>query len=290
MKFTNWKISAFLFFTVGVVLLLQIAPPSSAQTGYTKTPRIKSSFRVIGCVSGSGATTASTSDQDSFYIKGIGRLVLNLPLAAQFQAALVEDCNALRQAFGVNAPMVFVEEEDRQPNAMATDLVIDNNRPDGTVFFGVQLLQSEYRDENGRGWGIPSVIAHEFAHVMQYKYKFPDMNSKWQELHADYMSGWFTAHKARFRPSIPMASLQTIFNKGDYAFNDEGHHGMPVERGSAFQAGYNLNLLNNVSSGAFAYTNGLNYIMQQGAGITKAPAEGDTGNPQIPYYVKRKRR
>jgi len=290
MKFTLEKVVTIFFLGVAAMLMLWLTPPSTAQLGQARSSQLRKTFRVIGCVSKSGAMELSVSGDDPRYIKGLGKLVDDLPLAGPMRAALIEDCNELRRVFGVNAPMMFMEEEDGSPNAVGTNLVIDDNRPDGTVFLGVKLLANEYRNENGQGWGIPSVLAHEFAHIMQYKYKFPDMNTKWQELHADYLAGWFTAHRSRFRASIPMASLTSIYNKGDYAFNDKGHHGMPTERSNAFQAGFNLNALGNVAYGAIAYANGLNYIVQQGATITEAPSEGNTGNPEIPFYIKRKGR
>jgi hypothetical protein len=114
--------------------------------------------------------------------------------------------------------------------------------------------------------GIPTILAHEFAHILQFKNQFPKLpTAKWQELHADFMAGWFTGHRSRYRPHVAMNSLIAIFNVGDFAFNHPGHHGTPQERVAAFDAGYRLNVQGNVSSSATAFSQGLAFIRASGA-------------------------
>jgi hypothetical protein len=84
-------------------------------------------------------------------------------------------------------------------------------------------------------------------------------------LHADYLAGWFTAHRQRFLPQDANQALKSFFDKGDYDFFSEGHHGTPQERAAAFYAGYMLNMGNNVGLGSLAYNSGINYVRALGA-------------------------
>jgi hypothetical protein len=108
---------------------------------------------------------------------------------------------------------------------------------------------------------MPAIVAHEYAHIAQFKYKFPWTEGKWPELHADFLAGWFIAHRERFPlPNDAYQAAASLYYKGDYDFNDRDHHGTPEERLKAFRAGYEFNLRSNVPSGALAYQAGINYI------------------------------
>jgi hypothetical protein len=188
------------------------------------------------------------------------------------------DIIEIQRLFGVAAKM-FLIRESGGPNAFALstqhpaegEILRHYNlppqaAPDGVVVFGVDLMTSEYNDSGFHtGYGIPSIIGHEYGHIMQFKNRFP-LHGKWIELHADYMAGWFTAHRARHDPQQNVReSENSFFNKGDYAFNDPSHHGTPAERLAAFMAGLNLNLQSNVSDGRRAYDQGILYLRSQGA-------------------------
>jgi hypothetical protein len=209
---------------------------------------------------------------------------VNLPLKKNVQEAVRADCAELRKQFGVRAPLYFIEEEIA-PNAVAIDYPLDKRYPDGTVLYGKKLLEREY--SKGR-FGIPTTIAHEFAHIMQYKRKFPAMTTKWQELHADFLAGWFTAHRSRFWPdnADPRVSAKSVYDSGDYQFNNPQHHGTREERFRAFREGYRLNE-QDIADAAYVYTKGLQYIQSQGAPIQRASRLGATGDADIPFYRNR---
>lgn len=246
-------------------------------------PRAKTSVRLIGCATATRTSSLKIDRRDPTRIDGFGRLV-DLPLKSAVQEAVRADCAELRSQFGIRAPLFFVDEET-SPNAVAIDYPLDKRFPDGTVLFGKKLFEREY--SKGR-FGIPTTIAHEFAHIMQYKRKFPAMTTKWQELHADFLAGWFTAHRARFWPdnSDPNVSARTVYESGDYQFNNPQHHGTREERFAAFRAGYKLNR-EDVADASFVYTKGLEYIQSRGARIERANRLGSTGDPDIPFYRNR---
>lgn len=221
------------------------------------------SIELIGCVGGQDAHTAAISGADSSHIEGVGRMIILPGLNPAVDQALREDCNELRKVFQVNAPMFFMEEESGY-NAVATPESLEGFVGDGTVLFGRRMMELQYL--NGTPDGIPTILAHEFAHILQYKARFPRLaTAKWQELHADYMAGWFTGHRSRYKPHTPMNSLIAVYNVGDYAFNHPSHHGTPEERAAAFERGFWLNINGNVSNSAIAFQEGLNFIRGMGA-------------------------
>lgn len=156
-------------------------------------------------------------------------------LGGGIDEAILGEGEELSRLLGVY-PAVFYLREKGGPNARAdvaiyNDLLRQEGRtsaccPDGTVLIGLALLRSEQWATRGTGLSMPAIIAHEYAHIAQFKYKFPWTEGKWPELHADFLAGWFIAHRGRF----PVANnayqaAYSLYYKGDYEFNDPGHHG-----------------------------------------------------------------
>jgi hypothetical protein len=183
------------------------------------------------------------------------------------------DVSELMRVFNVSAPM-FLFRETGSPNALAFSFIpaqvsqqfrVPNYvARDGVVLLGVGLLREEATSGNRTGFGIPSTIAHEYAHILQYKMNFP-LSGKWWELHADFMAGWYTGHRIRHVPHNLYESMASFYNNGDYDFNNPDHHGTPQERLDAFEAGACLNLHYNVASSRIAYNEGIRYLRQKGA-------------------------
>ena len=159
--------------------------------------------------------------------------------------------------------------ESESPNALAAPVADPNvywpagERRDGTVYFGLHLMQLVFKQSGG--WGIPAIIGHEYSHILQYKRGFPNVDLKWRELHADFMSGFFTEHRARYKKQDIKASAMQLFDGGDWAFNSPTHHGTPNERYAAFRAGVEFNLKLNKPDAGKAYDQGLEYLKGQGA-------------------------
>jgi hypothetical protein len=184
--------------------------------------------------------------------------------------AIVVEGEELSALFRVY-PAIFYLKEYGEPNALAAwaiykDLLRKEGReasccPDGTVFMGLNLIAYEWRATGGTGLSLPAIEAHEYAHIAQFKYGFP-WQGKWRELHADFLAGWYIAHRARFLVTSPNQAMANFYYKGDYEFNSPWHHGTPEERLFAFQAGFEFNRRSNVASGSLAYQAGIDFLAQ----------------------------
>ena len=148
-------------------------------------------------------------------------------------------------SFGVSADIRIIDSD----NAFATkftwpDGVTANFSLDGAIYLGKKLLLNEWSKPNGDVI-ILSIIAHEFAHILQNKKGTYYSNSKIQELHADYMAGCFFCTDLSASTDINKKAndLKKAFGeKGDYAYWSFDHHGTPQERMSAIYDGiYDVN-------------------------------------------------
>jgi hypothetical protein len=186
--------------------------------------------------------------------------------------AMLEDIGALDKAFGVNVSVYFLNDgaenafftAQKFPALMRADGINPNTPVTGSMFIDAALLKKEFKETGGSGMSIPAIMAHEFAHGMQHSNNFP-YSGKWQELHADFMAGWFIAVRGIFRPQNPNQAWISISEKGDYEFFDEGHHGTPQERAEAFATGFLLLSQGKVVSSANAYNLGIQYLRNKGA-------------------------
>jgi hypothetical protein len=216
---------------------------------------------VYGCLAGRSATVNLT-EKRIFVRTGLPDL----------DAVIIDDLTELDAKFGVNVPVYFLNDELANafftPTKFPARILEDGGDPNmsvtGSVFFSIPLLMKEFRDTNGSLMSVPAILAHEFAHAMQFNNRFP-YQGKWRELHADYMAGWFIAHRGRFRSQNAWQAMISFYQKGDTNFFDADHHGTPEERAAAFYSGFLLNIMRNESSGFNAYNAGLQYLMALGA-------------------------
>jgi hypothetical protein len=194
-------------------------------------------------------------------IGSVGSIRLNKTGNQNLDEGMHKSCNQLRAKFNVRAIAVLLNESGG-PNAFASPHVFPDviqaggadpdTYPDGTVFLGVKLLQSELR--SGRKYAILAILAHEYAHLMQNNRDFP-FDGMWKELHADYMGGWYLGSLRLAHPEVVYQAFESLVRKGDYNFNSPDHHGTPRQRGAAFVAGYKAG-----GTADAAYRRGLNYI------------------------------
>jgi hypothetical protein len=112
--------------------------------------------------------------------------------------------------------------------------------PDGTVLFG-RTFMSELNKEQ-----TAIIVAHETAHILQFKNGIsPD--GPWQmEPHADFMAGWVCGRNKEKSSHMLFSRLATnldqqanlAFSIGDTDFNDRDHHGEPQFRAAMVRAGF----------------------------------------------------
>ncbi len=95
-----------------------------------------------------------------------------------------------------------------------------------------------------------AIFTHEYAHQIQYeKNYFADVatldgpeQTRYTELMADAMSAYFLTHARgealnKFRVQ---EFLEVFYQIGDCAFDNDGHHGTPMQRFRAAQFGFNV--------------------------------------------------
>jgi hypothetical protein len=156
----------------------------------------------------------------------------------------------LANTFGTPAAFAFVNDFDGA-NAFAYQEAEDDYR----VMFGIRLLHHMAGTLNPVGnnkipthfpsiWNGPiaGVIAHEWAHVLQFKRHVRNHAATAApiELHADYLAGWYMGMKGE-RMMIAYEELKSQFySLGDNDFSNADHHGTPEERARALAKGYEL--------------------------------------------------
>jgi uncharacterized protein len=121
--------------------------------------------------------------------------------------------------------------------------------PDGTVLIGISLFNQEMTRVTG-GLTPSTIMAHEFGHILQFKHGMSPEGPWQMEPHADFMAGWLLHYcqecvKVERSDKTTIAieemvesTMKSLFEKGDYAFNDRSHHGEPEFRAAMVRAGY----------------------------------------------------
>lgn len=87
---------------------------------------------------------------------------------------------------------------------------------------------------------LDMVVAHEFAHAMQYKYGFGRNYAVLNELQADCLAGAFLGIKGINDLEQVKMALQGAWEGGDFEYHDNNHHGFPNQRVISFSLGYGI--------------------------------------------------
>ncbi|HLG57941.1 MAG TPA: hypothetical protein VI485_21525 [Vicinamibacterales bacterium] len=149
----------------------------------------------------------------------------------------------LNTSFRVQPGFGFFD-DSASPNALATtENLLGGNG--GTVLFGLRLVTEEIQaDPPTWGSALSLIMAHEWTHIAQYSARQKG-TTRQLELHADFMAGWwlgmFNLQTAGQGINISSAA-RSVFNKGDFDYNNPDHHGEPQERILATLGGYELPL------------------------------------------------
>lgn len=157
----------------------------------------------------------------------------------QLDGALIAELRHILDVFPINPGFKYIY--DPQPNAFAVpDTMVQGTQ--GTVFFGLNLIQQEMQAAQYGGVAVAGISAHECGHIFQffsgYAQRLSGATAMPMELHADYLAGYYMGKRKQFSTDRVSVFAQSVFNKGDYAFNDRSHHGTPEQRRSAMLAGY----------------------------------------------------
>ena len=83
-------------------------------------------------------------------------------------------------------------------NGMAMSNCQTQSNCDGTIELGKDLITYFFNNEafgvnEGGKWMVIAIMAHEFAHILQYKHRMKFRSNVQQEIHADILAGWYIA-------------------------------------------------------------------------------------------------
>jgi hypothetical protein len=181
-----------------------------------------------------------------------------------FDRALAVSLKMISETFSVLPGFAFSERVIR--NAFASPRT-DLGRDDGSVVFGNSLYREIMNSKEHPELGILSVCAHEFAHIVQFKYGIDkqlapcrECSVKRLELHADFLAGYFAGRRKLERSDFPAAVFAKMqYNAGDDHYGSPTHHGTPKERGEAVVAGFS-SAFNDRQDFSTALGVGLNYV------------------------------
>jgi hypothetical protein len=156
--------------------------------------------------------------------------------------ALAGILSQVTDVFGVLPGFCFYDDYDGE-NAYATNAV-RLARADGTVLYGKRYLRTCLSAKENPAAVIAATCAHEFGHIVQYKYGLDDALKRGQqsvkrlELNADFLAGYFAGARKLQAPDYPAAVFATNrYSRGDYD-SGAGHHGTPQERAAAVIRGF----------------------------------------------------
>jgi len=115
----------------------------------------------------------------------------------------------LTDLFGVLPGFCFYDDYDG-PNAFATTAT-RLRRADGTVLYGKRHFLNHMASPESPEVVVTATCAHEFGHIVQYKYKLTKQltdgqaTAKRAELNADFFAGYFAGARKLQKPDYPAA-------------------------------------------------------------------------------------
>ena len=186
----------------------------------------------------------SAADQVISYASGNEPVVLKSGNAV-FDRSLARSLARMTALFGVLPGFAYFNEGAGEgSNAYATSAV-RLGRDDGTVLFGTRMLRGLLARPKAPDAAVLAVCAHEYGHILQYRrgvshrLNAGQSTVKRQELHADYLAGYFAGvRKMENEDFSSVTFATTMYDLGDTAFRDRNHHGTHDERAAAVVAGF----------------------------------------------------
>jgi predicted metalloprotease len=78
------------------------------------------------------------------------------------------------------------------------------------------------------------IVAHEYAHAMQSRFRFGRSYTVLNELQADCLAGAYLSGKFKSDDVKIKNALRVAWSSGDFKWRSEQHHGFPHQRTQAF--------------------------------------------------------
>jgi hypothetical protein len=200
-----------------------------------------------GCILGAG----SGDMEGSLFTSSGNQLV---------DRSFVVEASNLERMLDVHAPLYFLGGNVKNAFAEPGGSPGSNGR----VIFSMALLNDEFnRTGAWQNFTVIVILAHEFGHIYQFKYGTKKLPVKLTELQADYFAGWYMGRReqtSNFKISAFRQAVQTMYEKGDYDFDNPQHHGTPQERMRAINEG----LQHATLSASAAYKDSLRFVSGMG--------------------------
>ena len=164
----------------------------------------------------------------------------------RFDLALGTALNEMASLFQVRPGFGFFDGE-YSDNAFAQPEVLLPGTSFGTVSVGRALLRNALYRSADDDLAALTICAHEFAHIAQYRYRCVERLQRGErtkrrlELHADFLAGFYLGRRRfDYRPAQLRNVVQTFMQLGDTNFTEVEHHGTPLERAAALDAGFRM--------------------------------------------------
>jgi hypothetical protein len=180
---------------------------------------------------------------------------------SQLDNAMIAEIKNIVRFMPINPGFKFIV--DPSPNAFADPRSVVPGTQ-GTVYIGLNLINGEFDSNPFGGVAVAGICAHECGHVYQfgngYMRSLAGPTAQSIELHADFLAGYYLGRSQAHSKDHVEVFARSLFNKGDYAFNNQQHHGTPQQRVDAMSKGYDTGSTNvNVSQAA---ESGANFVRQ----------------------------
>ena len=157
--------------------------------------------------------------------------------------ATVNEVRNLINVTGLYPSFAFLDDRESKNAFAIRQDIITGRSPHGAVAVGIRLIQDFLTlpalNRFNNDLCIQAALVHEWAHIGQFVYGVQASHTKYTELMADFMAGWFIGYKETamgWQTDVSSAMLG-MFSLGDTNFNSPGHHGTPRERLEAYTSG-----------------------------------------------------
>lgn len=108
--------------------------------------------------------------------------------------------------------------------------------PNGSIWFGIYF--SQYLLSFGE-LAVAGFLAHEWAHQVQFKFGWTNLGNPIVELEADAFGGFYLGLVKYSTWSAYQSYFATVYNGGNFNFNDPQFHGTPNQRLASAYLGFN---------------------------------------------------
>jgi hypothetical protein len=155
-----------------------------------------------------------------------------------------------------------------------------------TILFGVNLFRS-LRGQ-GADAAIIGVLAHEWAHRLQFENGWETRPVRPMELEADAFAGFYLGLAKSWAWDQVDSFFRNTFATGDNHFNDPGHHGTPAERLAAARLGFDAGMQTLITRTPVTWTQ-LHGFFRSRIGSNFAVTDGSSprSQPEVSDAVRR---